>query len=80
MSLFQTPDDKQRSEILTYLCSELTVNKDVSIRDLSIRTASFTPRDLHTLVTNAGAVAINRVLAFVKKYVDFILPRISAFV
>jgi SpoVK/Ycf46/Vps4 family AAA+-type ATPase len=63
----QTPDEKQRLEILNFLCRRVSLSKDVSLKEIARRTASFTARDLQTVVKHAGTCAINRTLSITEK-------------
>jgi SpoVK/Ycf46/Vps4 family AAA+-type ATPase len=56
------PDEKQRREIISHLLHDVSLSKDVSIADIALRTASFSPRDLQSLVDLAIANAMRRVV------------------
>jgi len=56
------PDEKQRFDILQFLTSTIFTDQDVSIQDVALRTASFSPRDLLTTVDIAGCRALQRIV------------------
>lgn len=58
----EMPDEKQRYEIIQEATSQLIVDRDVSLRDLALRTASFSPRDLITLGNHASTFALSRIV------------------
>eukprot|EP01122_Echinamoeba_exundans_P011318 TRINITY_DN4451_c5_g1_i1.p1 TRINITY_DN4451_c5_g1~~TRINITY_DN4451_c5_g1_i1.p1 ORF type:complete len:1253 (-),score=251.64 TRINITY_DN4451_c5_g1_i1:282-4040(-) len=58
----EMPDEKQRLEIIEYATSRLVLDRDVSLKDLALRTASFSPRDLVTMVAHSSTVALNRIV------------------
>jgi SpoVK/Ycf46/Vps4 family AAA+-type ATPase len=58
----EMPDEKQRLEIIDYATSRLALDRDVSLKDLALRTASFSPRDLVTMVAHSSTVALNRIV------------------
>src|SRR5688572_3492916 len=60
LNLVQTPDEKQRREVLEHLIVEIPCTADVSVRELATLSASLSRRDLETLVTQAGINAIAR--------------------
>jgi ATP-dependent 26S proteasome regulatory subunit len=59
----QMPDEKQRREIIGDIASRINLSKDVSLSDLALRTASFSPRDLKSVVDLSVDNAMRRVLA-----------------
>lgn len=63
----QSPDEAQRHEVLRAIFSGPAgwrLHRSVGLRDLALRTASFTRKSLYSLVTKAGEAAIRRVLKF----------------
>lgn len=52
------PDESERAHILRQLLYRVPIGADVSVKDLSIRTASFTLSDLRLLVARAGRIAL----------------------
>lgn len=63
----ESPDEVQRHEVLRSMfigSSGWRLHRSVRLRDLALRTASFTRKSLLTLVTKAGEASIRRVLKF----------------
>lgn len=63
----QSPDEAQRHSMLRALfagSSGWRLHRSVRLRDLALRTASFTRKSLHALITKAAEAAIRRVLKF----------------
>lgn len=57
------PDEGERAHVLRRLLSRVPTGADVSVKDLSIRTASFTLSDLRLLVARAGRTALTERVA-----------------
>lgn len=61
------PDEGERAHVLRQLLCRVPTSPDVSVRDLSLRTASFTLSDLRLLVARAGRAALAERVAKAKR-------------
>lgn len=76
----QAPDNKGRQDILRHILHEdrdniysrerLALSPNVSVADLSRRTASFLPSDLTSLMSQASLAASHRVMKFMRYYCE----------
>eukprot|EP00002_Diphylleia_rotans_P016897 TRINITY_DN3283_c0_g1_i11.p1 TRINITY_DN3283_c0_g1~~TRINITY_DN3283_c0_g1_i11.p1 ORF type:complete len:1009 (-),score=195.52 TRINITY_DN3283_c0_g1_i11:109-3135(-) len=63
----ETPDEKGRTEILKTLCKNIPLSSEVSIEDLSRKTAGMVGQDLQTLIAHASGLMIRRIPKIAKE-------------
>jgi peroxin-6 len=56
------PDLSQRKLILSHLTKNKVLNRDISVDELAVHTASYTCRDLNVLLDNATRISVTRAM------------------
>ncbi|KAH8108214.1 AAA-domain-containing protein [Cristinia sonorae] len=58
----ETPEDKERADILELLLEETAINPDVSVKELATETAAFVSRDLSDLTQRAKTTSVKQLM------------------